>query len=39
MIVMIEAAVQEMNEVFQKTEKQQLPIKAGVGPQCARDTE
>ena len=39
MMVMIEAAVQEMNEVFQKTEKQQLPIKAGVGPQCARDTE
>lgn len=29
MMVMIEAAVQEMNEVFQKTEKQQLPIKAG----------
>ena len=29
MMVLIEAAVQEMNEVFQKTEKQQLPIKAG----------
>lgn len=29
MMVLIEAAVQEMNEVFQKTEKQQLPVKAG----------
>lgn len=40
MMVLIEAAVQEMNEVFQKTEKQQLPVKAGdyIGPQCAGDT-
>ena len=39
MMVLIEAAVQEMNEVFQKTEKQQLPVKAGdyIGPQCADD--
>lgn len=29
MMVLIEAAVQEMNEVFKKTEKQQLPVKAG----------
>lgn len=40
MMVRIEAAVQEMNEVFKKTESQQLPIKAGdyIGPQCAGDT-
>lgn len=40
MMVRIEAAVQEMNEVFKKTEDQQLPIKAWdyIGPQCAGDT-
>ena len=39
MMVLIEAAVQEMNEVFQKTTEQQLPVKAGdyVGPNYADD--
>lgn len=39
MMVLIEAAVQEMNEVFQKATEQQLPVKAGdyVGPNCADD--
>lgn len=40
MMVRIEAAVQEMNEVFKKTESQQLPVKDGdyIGPRCAGDT-
>lgn len=39
MMVLIEAAVQEMNEVFQKATEQQLPVKAGdyVGPNYADD--
>ena len=41
MMVLIEAAVQEMNEVFQKTTEQQLPVKAGdyVGPQDSGEAE
>lgn len=41
MMILIEAAVQEMNEVFQKTTEQQLPVKAGdyVGPQDAGEAE
>ena len=39
MMYIIEAAVAEMNEVFNKTTEQQLPIKAGdyIGPNCADD--
>lgn len=41
MMVLIEAAVQEMNEVFQKATEQQLPVKAGdyVGPQDSGEAE
>lgn len=41
MMVLIEAAVQEMNEVFQKTAEQHLPVKAGdyVGPQDSGEAE
>jgi len=40
MMVLIESAVKEMNDVIHKQEEQQLPIKAGdyIGPQCAGDT-
>ena len=39
MMYIIEAAVAEMNEVFNKTTEQQLPIKAGdyIGPNFADD--
>ena len=41
MMVLIEAAVQEMNEVFQKATEQQLPVKAGdyLGPQDSGEAE
>lgn len=41
MMYIIEAAVEEMNEVFNKTTEQQLPIEAGdyVGPNCSDDVK